>query len=374
MTANADNTQQADQLITGLTARPVVVPMKRSLHTASGAIDSAALVLIDLTTSSGEVGRSYLFAIGNHNLKPIVELLNAMGAFITGEPVAPLEIERLLRKRYSLTGVHNLILFGISGIDMALWDALAKSVDKPLVSILGGRPQPVKAYNSCGLGIMPPDQLADEAVRLIEHGFSAVKLRLGREHLRDDIIAVQAVKKALGPDITLMCDFNQGLTVNEAIRRGRALDREGGLYWLEEPVCADDFNGNRKIREAIHTPLQLGENFMGPEQMARALAHDCCDFVMPDVQRISGVSGWLRAAALAEAYSVDMSSHLFPEFSRHLLAVTATRHWLEYVDWADPILDTPVQIDSGHVLISNEPGAGIRWNEKAVARYTFQPD
>ena len=247
---------------------------------------------------------------------------------------------------------------------------MRKALNQPLVRVLGGTPRPIRAYNSKGLGIMPLKALAREAEALVGEGFSAVKLRLGRPAAEDDIAALRAVKRAIGPKITLMCDFNQALTVNEAIRRGRMLDDEGGLYWIEEPTRADDFEGNGRIADELLTPVQIGENFMGSEQMAQALAAGACDFVMPDVQRIGGVTGWMRAAALAQGAGLEMSSHLFPEVSCHLLAVTPTCHWLEYVDWADPVLAEPLVVKHGHVLIPAVPGNGIRWDEKAVKKYS----
>ena len=281
----------------------------------------------------------------------------------------PFDIEAKLRKRHTLLGVHNIVLFAMSGIDMAAWDALGQAQALPLVRLLGGTPRPVLAYNSRGLGIMPLKALAKEAAELVGEGFGAVKLRLGRPEAKDDLAALRAVKKEIGPQVTLMVDFNQGLTVAEALRRGRLIDAEGGVLWIEEPVRADDFAGNARIAREIATPIQIGENFMGPEQMAQALAAQACDYVMPDAQRIGGVTGWMRAAALAQGAGMEMSSHLFPEVSCHLLAVTPTCHWLEYVDWADPILEEPAQLKDGHVLIPDRPGIGLRWDEKAVQRY-----
>jgi mandelate racemase len=235
--------------------------------------------------------------------------------------------------------------------------------------VLGGTPRPIPAYNSKGLGLMPLPALAKEAEELIAEGFRAIKLRMGRPSAREDLDALRAVKKAIGTNVTLMVDFNQALSVAEALKRGRLIDEEGGVDWIEEPIRADDFAGAACLAREIATPIQLGENFMGPEQMAQALAADACDYVMPDAQRIGGVTGWLRAAALAQAAGMEMSSHLFPEVSSHLLAVTPTCHWLEYVDWANPILTQPVELKDGHVIISSQPGAGIAWDEKAVARY-----
>jgi mandelate racemase len=216
---------------------------------------------------------------------------------------------------------------------------------------------------------MPLKPLAKEAVELVEEGFSAVKLRLGRAEAGADIEALRAVKKAIGPKITLMVDFNQALTIAEAVRRGRMIDDEGGVAWIEEPVRADDFAGCAKVAREVATPIQIGENFMGPEQMAQALAAGSCDYVMPDAQRIGGVTGWLRAAALAQGAGLEMSSHLFPEASAQLLAVTPTCHWLEYVDWANPVLKEPAELRNGAVVPSTAAGLGMGWNEKAVRKF-----
>jgi mandelate racemase len=288
---------------------------------------------------------------------------------VKGDPLLPFELEAKLRRRHTLLGVHNIVLFAISGIDMAAWDALGQALGQPLVRLLGGAPRPVLAYNSKGLGILPLKALAKEAEELVAEGFRAVKLRLGRPEAADDLAALRAVKKAIGPGIALMVDFNQGLTVAQALERGRMIDAEGGVHWIEEPVRADDFAGNARVTREIATPIQIGENFMGPEQMAQALAARACDYVMPDAQRIGGVTGWMRAAALAQAAGLEMSSHLFPEASSHLLAVTPTCHWLEYVDWADAVLEEPAQLRDGHVLVPERPGIGMRWDEKAVKRF-----
>jgi len=265
--------------------------------------------------------------------------------------------------------VHNIVLFAMSAIDMCAWDALGQALGQPVVRLLGGEPRPVLAYNSNGLGIQELKPLAKEAEQLVAEGFSAVKLRLGRPTAKADIDALRAVKKAIGPQVTLMVDFNQALTVAEAIRRGRMIDAEGGVLWIEEPIRADDFAGCAKVAREVATPIQIGENFMGPEQMAQAIAARCCDYVMPDAQRIGGVTGWMRAAALAQGAGLEMSSHLFAEASVQLLPVTPTCHWLEYMDWSDPILDESVRIKNGRVIGSARPGLGMVWNEKAVKKY-----
>jgi mandelate racemase len=355
--------------IRAIRVRAVAAPMKRPLATSTGTVSVAALALIDLQTDGGIAGRSYLFAVGKHNLAPIAKLVEAMAEMLRGDPVAPFDIEKKLRQKYALLGVHNIVLFAMAGIDMAAWDALGRALGQPLARLLGAAPRPIPAYNSKGLGILPVKNLSKEAAELVDEGFRAVKLRMGRPTAAEDLQALRAVKKEIGPGISLMVDFNQALSVAEALRRGRMIDAEGGVEWIEEPVRADDFAGAAKLARELATPVQLGENFMGPEQMAQALAAGACDFVMPDAERIGGVTGWMRAAALAQGAGMEMSSHLFPEVSGHLLAATPTCHWLEYVDWAEPILAEPMHIRDGHAIIPERPGTGIDWDEKAVKRY-----
>jgi mandelate racemase len=355
--------------IQSVSVRALAVPMRRPLQTSIATVSVAPLLLVDMKTSGGIIGRSYLFTMSTLHLKPIAALVEAMAALLIGDAVAPFEIEKKLRARYALLGVHNMVLFAMSAIDMCAWDALGQALGHPVVRLLGGESRPAQAYNSNGLGIQKTKNLIEEAEELVGEGFSAIKLRLGRPTAAADIDALRAVKKAIGPEVTLMVDFNQGLTVAEAINRGRRIDEEGGVLWIEEPIRADDFAGCAKVAREVATPIQIGENFMGPEQMAQAIAAGCCDYVMPDAQRIGGITGWMRAAALAQAAGLEMSSHLFPEASVQLLAVTPTCHWLEYVDWADPVLEEPLRVKDGKAIGPAGAGLGMKWNEKAVRKY-----
>jgi mandelate racemase len=354
--------------IRALRVRPVLAPIRRPPVSASGAIPKAPLVLFDLETDQGVTGRSYVFGFAPWALAPIVGCAQGLFAMVKDDPLAPLDLEAKLRRQLALLDSPGLVGLALAGIDMAAWDALARARGVPLVTLLGGAPRPVPAYNSTGLWIQPVESLADEAEALLAEGYTAIKLRLGRENFARDLAAVRSVKKRIG-EATLMCDFNQRLTVNEALSRCRALDGEG-LYWIEEPVRHDDYEGYARIAAATATPIQTGENLVNTFEMARAIALRSLDFVMPDVQRIGGVTGWLRAAALAHAHGIEMSSHLFPEFSLHLLGVTPTGHWLELMDWAAPLLEEPLRVKDGFARIPDRPGAGIEWDEAAVARYS----
>src|SRR6266849_4089505 len=248
--------------IRSIRAGPVQVPFKRPPISASGALPHAALVLIDLETEEGLTGRSYLFGFAPWTLRPILGCLDAMGDMLKGDAVSPFEIEAKLRKRLTLIDTPGLVGLALAGVDMCAWDVLAQAASLPLARLLGGELKPIRAYNSCGLWIQPVETLADEHDALMaEGGFSAIKLRLGRDDPAEDLAAVRAVKKRVGDKITVMCDYNQRLTVNEAILRGRMLDGEG-LYWIEEPVRHDDYAGCARIAAELRTPLQTGENLV----------------------------------------------------------------------------------------------------------------
>jgi mandelate racemase len=164
----------------------------------------------------------------------------------------------------------------------------------------------------------------------------------------------------------LMVDFNQGLDFAEAIQRCHMID-DLGLAWIEEPIVYDNLDGYMRLTAEIDTPIQIGENFYGPRELHKALQKNACDLVMPDFMRIGGVTGWLRAAAIAGAAGVPVSSHLYPEVAAHMMRVTETAHWLEWQDWADPILQKPYEIKRGFLHIPDTPGVGLEWNEDAVA-------
>jgi len=349
-------------------ATAVEVPTTYALGTSRGVITKAPLLLIDLETEEGITGRSYLWSYFPAAAAAIAKMLEEVARVVDGERLAPAELWRKLSERFALIGVQGTVRMAMAGFDVAAWDALAIAAGWPLATLLGSTPKRVPAYNSCGLGLMPPDLLAQEAEKLLADGFRAVKLRLGYPTLKEDLVALHAVKKRLGNEIAVMVDYNQALTLAQALERGRALDQEG-IYWLEEPIRHDDYAGYATLVRELKTPIQIGENFSESSAMAAALAAGAADYVMPDLERIGGVTGWLRAAALAATHRIEMSSHLYPEVSAHLLAATPTCHFLEYMDWADKILAEPLKIVDGFALAPQRPGNGLAWDMAAVEKY-----
>lgn len=355
--------------IRALRATPVEVPLNFVLGTSQGALRQVPLLLIDLETEEGVTGRAYLFCYLRAVAPAIVSILGEIEALTKGAGADPDALTAKLRRRFMLIGVQGIVRMALAGFDVALWDALAFAAGEPLARFIGGEMKPIPAYNSCGLGLMDDmGALAAEAEMLLAGGFRAVKLRLGYPTLAQDIAAVHAVKKRIGDGVKLMVDYNQALSREDALTCGRALDQES-IYWLEEPIRHDDYAGATMLARELNVPIQIGENFSLPEAMEVALDTGAADYVMPDLERIGGVTGWRQAARIAKARNVPMSSHLFPEVSAHLLAATPTCHFLEYVDWANVLLRQPLMVKDGHALLPQRPGNGMVWDEDAVKHH-----
>src|SRR5262245_36707880 len=252
-------------------ARPLVLKLKRPVVARIATITDWPLILIDVFTEEGIVGRSYLEPYTIKTMRYLVPALHDFGEMLKGRPVAPVELYELARKSLHFVGYEGQSMIAVSGLDMAAWDALAKARGVPLCVLLGGTVGPVRAYNSNGLWLQPPEQLGSDAIELRdEGGFGALKIRLGRDRPSDDIVAIEAVRRAVGEDIELMADFNQGLNIGEALQRCHLLDDQG-LAWIEEPIVYDNLDGYAQLTAEIDTPIQIGENFYGPRAMHAAL-------------------------------------------------------------------------------------------------------
>jgi mandelate racemase len=358
----------AGQRICSLTTRGMMVPLKFTLGTSAAIVKAVPLLLVDLLNEDGVTGRAYTFCYRPSGAVAMSSHLSEAIDLLKGKRVTPFDATQMLSRQFSLLGVTGSVRMALSLMDMAMWDATAQTQGAPLSSLLGSRPKPLLAYDSRGLGLMHPDRLAEETKTLLESGLGAVKLRLGYPSLSEDLAALNAVRRSIArDDIEIMVDYNQALTSAEAIRRGRELEK-AGIYWLEEPIAHEDYQASAAVARELKVPLQIGENFNGPEGLLHAIGVQASDYVMPDVARIGGVTGWLQAAGVAAAHGIEMSSHLMPEISAHLLCATPTAHWLEYVDWADAIIEEPLKIRDGMVLTSERVGSGISWDEAKLKR------
>jgi mandelate racemase len=353
--------------IKSLKVRAVRVPMAQPHRTAGGVVSESPLVLTDVLGDDGIVGHSVVFTYTTAALKPTAELIQNLEGLVVGDALAPCEVEQKLCNRFRLLGTQGLVGIALAALDMALWDALARRHETSLMGLLGAAPKPIPAYGAVGYD--GAHVCARGAAEWAQRGFTGVKAKIGYPTVREDVEVIRAIRKAVGDGVAIMVDYNQCLTPADAVQRLRVLDGEG-LTWVEEPTLAHDYAGHALVARAAETPIQCGENWWGTLDLRHALAAKASDFIMPDVMKIGGVTGWLRAAAIAQAEGIRVSNHLWPEISAQLLSATPTAHWLEYADWWNPILSDPLRIDGGMAVADTAIGSGVSWDEKAVERYS----
>src|SRR3954465_10853937 len=352
--------------IRSVKARAVTTPLKRPLKNAFGVFVSAPLVLIDVATDQGVTGRSYIFAYAEMTQKPLVHLIEEIGRELVGKAIAPLDLMAAMDAKFRLLGWQGLVGMAVSGLDMAFWDALGQVASKPVAELLGGSVRPIRAYDS--YGVVDPVADAGDLKRSLDQGFRGIKIKGGDGDVANDERMVKGVRKLIGPDIALMIDFTQSLDPAEAISRIARLSPYD-LHWVEEPVAQENLQGLAGVRGESSISIQAGENWWFPRGFAEAIAAGASDFIMPDLMKVGGVTGWMRVAAQAEAASIPMSSHLFAEASAHMLAVPPPAHWLEVLARGRAILAEPIQIVDGAVT-ARGPGLGLAWDEAAVAKYS----
>jgi mandelate racemase len=337
--------------------------MRQPHQSAGGTISESPLVLTDVTTDEGIVGHGMVFTYTRSALGPTAELIRNLESLIQGELLAPVAIEQELSRRFRLLGTQGLVGMALAAVDMALWDALARRHGTSLVRLLGGVERRLQAYGAVGYD--GPRACAQTAEEWASRGFKGVKAKIGYPTVAEDLEVIRSIRRAVGDDVAIMVDYNQRLSPVEAVERIRVLDREG-LAWVEEPTLAHDFAGHALIAREVETPIQCGENWWGPLDVQHAIDAGASDYVMLDVMKVGGVTGWLRASALAQGKGLRVSSHLWPELSAQLLCLTPTAHWLEYADWWNPITKEPLRVENGMADLAGATGTGVDWDEKAL--------
>jgi L-alanine-DL-glutamate epimerase-like enolase superfamily enzyme len=271
-------------------------------------------------------------------------------------------------KDINFLGHKGVPVVGISALDGALWDLLGKSVGLPLYRLLGGARDRVPAYHSGGLWLSASDkELVAQAESFVASGFKAIKMRLGSSDPAIDIARVGMVRKAIGPGIRLMADANQSLSESQAIRLGRRLE-EFDLTWFEEPLPAWDVEGLARVAAALDTPIASGETEYTRYGFRRMLELRTADILMPDLQRVGGVSEFMRVGHMAESHDVPVSSHLFPETSIQVLGALANSNYLEYMPWFSPLYNERLDFADGEAIVPERPGWGFTFNMDYVAR------
>ncbi|MGF7161006.1 L-alanine-DL-glutamate epimerase-like enolase superfamily enzyme [Rhodoligotrophos appendicifer] len=346
--------------------RIVSVPLPRPVITPIHNITAVDNVLVELETDEGVTGIAYLWCFGLHKARALEALVHDLARLVKGmDPFARERINAHLWRETNFMGRAGAAMFAISAIDTALWDIAGKALGVPVWRLLGGEDRPVPAYAG-GLFLSDPiDVIVKEAEDYKAAGFGAIKMRCGGKDWRDDIARVEAVRAAVGPDLTLMVDVVQGWTVERAIKLGRALEPYD-LYYIEDPIAFDDIEGMAQIAAALDTPIAAGENDYGRIGFRRLIEHKAIDIPMIDLQRVGGISEWMKVAALAGAWQLRVVPHVFYEMSLHVMAATPSAPFLEYVSWWEVLFKGLPTLEGGAFRPTAAPGLGLSFDNDAI--------
>lgn len=356
--------------ITALKTQLVNLPLRQPVKTAIHDIESVGCVLLTLETDAGLVGESYVFTINAVRLKTFEEMIRGFShQLLQQDPHYVGAIWQNIWNEINPTGHKGVTISALSAIDTACWDLIGKAADKPLHQLFGATRDRIKTYASGGLWLTQSiDELLTEAAQFIDGGFRAMKLRLGSDNQADDVERVKQLREAVGPKIDLMVDLNQALTPKQAIRLGHAL-QEFNLEWIEEPVSANDLRGHAQVTRALQTAVASGETEYTRFGMQDMIAHQACDILMPDLQRIGGLSEMLRVAAIASAHHLPISTHIFTEHSLSIAGSAANCISVEHIPWFTELFNEEMILENGDILIPQRPGTGFSFNQAAIAKY-----
>jgi L-alanine-DL-glutamate epimerase-like enolase superfamily enzyme len=356
--------------VTKLRTMAVQVPLEKPIRTAIHHNNNAGCLLVMLETDAGITGEGLLFTINGKRLAMLDEMVRSLEPLIIGRD--PQFTERFWREAWGDTnfvGQSGVPVFGIAAIDCALWDIKGKAAGLPIYRLLGAYRDRVPTYASGGLWLsMTIDELVAETEAFRAQGFRAMKMRLGSPDPDTDIERVRAVRAAIGPGIALMADANQGLTVDRAIRLGRRLE-EFNLTWFEEPLPAYDHEGEARVAAALDTPIASGETEYTRYGFRRMLELKSADVLMPDLERVGGVSEFVKVAHMAQAYDVPVSSHIFSEMSVQILGALANANYLEHMPWLAPLYQEQLEVKDGDAIVPERPGWGFTFDMTAAERF-----
>ena len=353
--------------ITKVDTEVVTLPLAETIGSALGQISHFGCVLVTVETSGGIKGENLVFTLNDRRTKVLQSMVQELGDLLIGRDAGHIaDFWARAWKDINFLGHKGVTVMGISALDGALWDILGRSLNTPLYRLIGGAKSRVPAYHSGGLWLsLSERELVAEAERFVAQGFRAVKMRLGLADPTEDAARVRAVRRAIGSDIKLMADANQGQSEFQAIRLGRLLE-EFQLTWFEEPLPAWDLDGLARVAAALDTPIASGETEYTRYGFRRMLELRSADILMPDLQRVGGVSEFVRVCHMAESYDVPVSSHLFPETSLQILGGVSNSIYLEYMPWFSQLYNETIEFDGGDALVPERPGWGFTFNKEAI--------
>ncbi|MEN9775341.1 MAG: hypothetical protein RL322_2411 [Pseudomonadota bacterium] len=347
---------------------PLHVPLERPFHAAVGVIASVDPILVIARDQDGCTGYGLAFAFGPRDAQAIVAAICAISPAATGAGSVGIRASRrALLQALEFIGVGGPSIAALSAIDMALWDHLGRRSQTPLWQLLGGARPSVAAYASCGSLALDDHDLVAEVEELIDHGHRAVKIKC-RGDAAFDRKRMLALRAAFGERLRIAADLNQALSVKEAIRWTESIE-SCSPWWIEEPIAARDLDGHARVRSAITCDLASGENLYGEAAALESIQRRSADILMPNLQRIGGITSWLSIASHAEAAGIRMGAHVHPEYQIQMMCATDSAVAVECWPGWPWLWQEPLVCIDGEVRAPARPGIGLSPDWDTIERY-----
>ena len=360
-----------DSKILSVTPIHLSIPLAKPVYVSTFRMKSIETCLVKVRTKNGTQGLGWSFAFGAERARAISAMVRDLSGILIGKDSTKMEKNwDSMRKSVSFVGRDGISAMAIAALDTACWDISSKIYDMPLWKFLGGKKKKIRCYASEGLWLnYSLEELQEEALFFKNQGFQGMKLRVGKDELEEDVDRVCFVRETIGENINLMVDVNQGWSREKAFEAVEKL-QAFNLTWIEEPVDHENYKLCSQIREKSSTPICSGETNYNVAGLLRLITDKCVDFLMPDLQRCSGITGWKKVSEIARKYSVPLTSHLFHEVSAHLMSNENTQFWCEYMPWWDCIFETKYQISKGTIILSEEPGIGLEIKKGVLDKFS----
>ena len=357
-----------------VTVEVLETPVELQYAAAGHSVSSNWHVLSRVYTDEGVQGIGFAVATRPTLVKALAQTAQELGQGLVGLNIMEIEAARArMEGAGGWVGPGGMLSMAISTLDIALWDAVGKTVGQPLYRLLGGYRDRVQAYASDALWYsLPTDVLTRSAQQHVSQGYNRIKLRLGHEDRPEGEVArVRAVQEAVGPEVQIMVDATESWNEAQAVASGRAL-QEAGIVWLEDPVSHQNLSGLAHLAQTLDVPVAAGEHLYGLDPFQKTFEARSVDIAIIDLARVGGITPWMKVAAMAEARGVPVAGHVIPEVHVHLLSAVPNGHLIEYMPRSEPIFKTRLTLEDGHLVAPQRPGLGVELDEGACEKYRVQ--
>ena len=344
-----------------------VSKMTKNIADSTHDISVIKFYIVEITTMDGVKGQGYLLSF-HYSEKAIEGCLKDIKKFILAGDYSINETIKMKLdwdKESEYFGIEGLQRWVYGAVNVAMWDAWGKLLGQPIHRLLGSNGKKIPVYGSGGWINYTEAELLEEVTDYKKRGFTAVKVKVGSPEMERDISRLHKVREALGPQVKIMMDANQGMTVSDSIKLSDIV-KLLGIHWFEEPVNRTDFAGYEIIRNKTGISLAMGEREYNTEALKNLISRNALDLWQPDLLRLGGVEEWRNSAILADSYQIPCLPHYYKDYDVPLLSTIANPYGAESFDWIDEIIDNKMVIDNGFAQQREGNGWGFSFKESCL--------